>query len=59
MKAAGLDTRDVIAVLKWVAHHPNPSIEVMEAEVAQQAVTERDAKIAKHRAALARLEAEV
>jgi hypothetical protein len=59
MQEEGVNSQNVLAVLRWVINNPNPSIEVMEADVVQQRIDERAAKIEKHRAALVRLEAEV
>jgi hypothetical protein len=58
MQGDNVNTKDVRAVLSWIINNPLPSIEEMEAEAAQQVIDERAAKIAKHREALARLEAE-
>jgi hypothetical protein len=58
MKAAGVNTQNTIEVLNWVIHNPNPSIEEMETDVAQQLIDNKAKRIAHHRAVLAKLEGE-
>jgi hypothetical protein len=56
MKEANVNSREPAAIINWVIHNPLPSIEDMEAFVAQQLIDDKAKRIAHHRAALAKLE---
>ena len=58
MNTDGVNTNDAREVLNWMIHNPMPSIEVMEADAAQQVIDEKAARIAHLRKSLAKLEAE-